>query len=269
MRERFMRGGSQYFNWQMNMEYNDVVKKLNDLIEKIKIAEDRNDEKLVTNLQEEDKDYTEQYLKTEEITKANSNTSEKLQEEFDRIVEDYLKQLEEEKSKLENELEEKLSNTEDYNSVYLVSELQTKITLTEDKIKNIKEISDKEKEREELSSIKKEIINEEIVKLEVRKQELEKEIENKTDENDYMAQYGLGNLQAELHGINRQLEVLKSGNFTKQQIDKAIIEIEKLNKEKTQLKANMPSLNSQDYNELYLLGEQQQIINRMEGRIKK
>ena len=139
------------------MEYNDVVKKLNELIEKIKIAEEKADKEPEIEIEDENMDYTEQFLKTEEITKANANTPEKLKEEFDKTVEDSLKQFETEKSKLEKEIEDKISNTEDYNSIYLVGELQTKVSTLTEQINNIKEISDKENEREELVGIKKEI----------------------------------------------------------------------------------------------------------------
>ena len=81
------------------MEYNEVVKKLNELIEKIKVADEQADKEPEVEIKDENMDYTEAYLQTEEITKANANTPEKLQEEFDKIVEEYIKQLEEEKSK--------------------------------------------------------------------------------------------------------------------------------------------------------------------------
>lgn len=253
----------------MNMEYNDVVKKLNELIEKIKIAEEKADKEPEIKIEDENMDYTEQYLKTEEITKANANTPEKLKEEFDKTVEDSLKQFETEKSKLEKEIEDKISNTEDYNSIYLVGELQTKVSTLTEQINNIKEISDKENEREELVGIKKEIIAEELAKLEVRKQELEKEIESKTDENDYMGQYMLGNLQAELHDINKQIAILKSGNFTKQQIDRAIVEIDKLKQEKSQLENKINSIDENDVNGIYLSGEQHNQLDKVNAKLKR
>ena len=251
------------------MEYNDVVKKLNELIEKIKIAEEKADKEPEIKIEDENMDYTEQYLKTEEITKANANTPEKLKEEFDKTVEDSLKQFETEKSKLEKEIEDKISNTEDYNSIYLVGELQTKVSTLTEQINNIKEISDKENEREELVGIKKEIIAEELAKLEVRKQELEKEIESKTDENDYMGQYMLGNLQAELHDINKQIAILKSGNFTKQQIDRAIVEIDKLKQEKSQLENKINSIDENDVNGIYLSGEQHNQLDKVNAKLKR
>ena len=253
----------------MNMEYNDVVKKLNELIEKIKIAEEKADKEPEIKIEDENIDYTEQYLKTEEITKANANTPEKLKEEFDKTVEDSLKQFETEKSKLEKEIEDKLTNTEDYNSMYLVGELQARVSTLTEQINNIKEISDKENEREELVGIKKEIIAEELSKLEVRKQELEKEIESKTDENDYMSQYMLGNLQAELHDINKQIAILKSGNFTKQQIDRAIVEIDKLKQEKSQLEDKINSIDENDVNGIYLSGEQHNQLDKVNAKLKR
>ena len=251
------------------MEYNDVVKKLNELIEKIKIAEEKADKEPEIKIEDENMDYTEQYLKTEEITKANANTPQKLKEEIDKTVEDSLKQFETEKSKLEKEIEDKISNTEDYNSIYLVGELQTKVSTLTEQINNIKEISDKENEREELVGIKKEIIAEELAKLEVRKQELEKEIESKTDENDYMGQYMLGNLQAELHDINKQIAILKSGNFTKQQIDRAIVEIDKLKQEKSQLENKINSIDENDVNGIYLSGEQHNQLDKVNAKLKR
>lgn len=253
----------------MNMEYNDVVKKLNELIEKIKIAEEKADKEPEIKIEDENMDYTEQYLKTEEITKANANTPEKLKEEFDKTVEYSLKKFETEKSKLEKEIGDKLTNTEDYNSIYLVGELQTKVSTLTEQINNIKEISDKENEREELVGIKKEIIAEELSKLEVRKQELEKEIESKTDENDYMSQYMLGNLQAELHDINKQIAILKSGNFTKQQIDRAIVEIDKLKQEKSQLEDKINSIDENDVNGIYLSGEQHNQLDKVNAKLKR
>ena len=253
----------------MNMEYNDVVKKLNELIEKIKIAEEKADKEPEIKIEDENMDYTEQFLKTEEITKANANTPEKLKEDFDKTVEYSLKKFETEKSKLEKEIEDKLTNTEDYNSIYLVGELQTKVSTLTEQINNIKEISDKENEREELVGIKKEIIAEELSKLEVRKQELEKEIESKTDENDYMSQYMLGNLQAELHDINKQIAILKSGNFTKQQIDRAIVEIDKLKQEKSQLEDKINSIDENDVNGIYLSGEQHNQLDKVNAKLKR
>ena len=251
------------------MEYNDVVKKLNELIEKIKIAEEKADKEPEIEIEDENMDYTEQFLKTEEITKANANTPEKLKEEFDKTVEDSLKKFETEKDKLEKEIEDKLTNTEDYNSMYLVGELQAKVSKLDRQINTIKEISDKENEREEFGKIKKEIIDEELAKLEVRKQELEKEIESKTDENDYMSQYMLGNLQAELHDINKQIAILQSGNFTKQQIDRAIVEIDKLKQEKSQLEDKINSIDENDVNGIYLSGEQHNQLDKVNAKLKR
>lgn len=251
------------------MEYNDVVKKLNELIEKIKIAEEKADKEPEIEIEDENMDYTEQFLKTEEITKANANTPEKLKEEFDKTVEDSLKKFETEKDKLEKEIEDKLTNTEDYNSMYLVGELQAKVSKLDGQINTIKEISDKENEREEFGKIKKEIIDEELAKLEVRKQELEKEIESKTDGNDYMSQYMLGNLQAELNEINSQIETLKSGNFTRQQIDRAIVEIDKLKQEKSQLEDKINSIDENDANGIYLSGEQHNQLDKVNAKLKR
>ena len=290
MRERFMRGGSQYLNWQINMEYNDAVKKLNELIEKIKIAEEQeniheNSDNIIE--EKQDIDYMEQYLNPPKEIEEEEHTPEELKEEFDKTVESAIKNIEKKKSKLQQDIEDRLNDMDDTQDMYLVSELQTKITTIDHQINGIKEISDNENKREEelleqkkreqerleeqkkMGVIKQEFIQEELDKLESRKQELEQKNDSQTLGNQYTEEYLQGETKTELDSINSQIAILKMGKFTKNQINRAMQEIDKLNEEKHQLKANMPSLNAQDYNELYLLGEQQQIINRMEERINE
>lgn len=285
-----MRGGSQYLNWQINMEYNDAVKKLNELIEKIKIAEEQeniheNSDNIIE--EKQDIDYMEQYLNPPKEIEEEEHTPEELKEEFDKTVESAIKNLEDKKSKLQQDIEDRLNDMDDTQDMYLVSELQTKITTIDHQINGIKEISDNENKREEelleqkkreqerleeqkkMGVIKQEFIQEELDKLESRKQELEQKNDSQTLGNQYTEEYLQGETKTELDSINSQIAILKMGKFTKNQINRAMQEIDKLNEEKHQLKANMPSLNAQDYNELYLLGEQQQIINRMEERINE
>ena len=275
----------------MNMEYNDVVKKLNELIEKIKIAENpeniQEEPRKIT--EEQEIDYMEQYLNPpEEIEEEEEKlTPEELKEEFDKTVESAIKNLEDEKSKLQQEIEDRLNSVDETQDMYLVSELQTKITTIDNQINNIRGISDSEnkretdlveqrkkeqeqlEEQEKMTDIKREFIDEELDKLESRKQELEKKYNSQIFGNQYTEEYLQGETKTELDSVNSQIAILKMGEFTKNQINRAMQEIDKLNEEKHQLKANMPSIDAQDYNELYLLGEQQQKINKMEERINK
>lgn len=260
------------------MEYDDIVKKLNELVKKIKNADKHEDIEPNIEIEDENMDYTEQFLLTEELTKSKNNDVEVLKEEFDKIIEDTLKKLEDEKRKVSKEIEYKLSNIEDYNEIYLLGNLQEKFNTIDSQINGINEIkgeldtpskksgekteiSNKEANKEQIEEIKRKIIDIEISKLRKRKEEIEEEIASNSDENDYMAQYMFGNLQAELHEIDKQISVLESGNFTKQLIDRAVTEISELKQEKSKLEAKINSIDENDLNGIYLSGEQQYRIN--------
>ena len=349
------------------MEYNDVVKKLNDLIEQLKAAEgevekqeriaeekqanvdegkqaDIVQEDIVDNVaeqedqnekdfgQSEDLDYTEMYLKTEEITQENARAKaeirareeaikeekarvsarkravkeaegkaqkgkeniKKIKEEFSKTVDETLRGLVQEKEQLQKELEEKLSGL-DYNEYLTLStdiqDLQRKIAVIDSEINNIKGINAKEEERrakieenkksieekkkleaikkakkEKFDAIKKEFINEELIKLEERREKIEEELNS---ENDYMGQYliadTLTKLQDELDEVNEQIEILKSGNFTKQQIDRAKKEIEDLRMQRTKLEQKMSSIDDSDY----LSGDVPYLLSRVNERLEK
>ena len=262
------------------MEYDDIVKKLNELVKKIKNADKHEDIEPNIEIEDENMDYTEQFLLTEELTKSKNNDVEVLKEEFDKIIEDTLKKLEDEKRKVSKEIEYKLSNIEDYNEIYLLGNLQEKFNTIDSQINGINEIkgeldtpskksgekteiSNKEANKEQIEEIKRKIIDIEISKLRKRKEEIEEEIASNSDENDYMAQYMFGNLQAELHEIDKQISVLESGNFTKQLIDRAVTEISELKQEKSKLEAKINSIDENDLNGIYLSGEQQYRINEI------
>lgn len=267
------------------MEYDDIVKKLNELVKKIKNADKHEDIEPNIEIEDENMDYTEQFLLTEELTKSKNNDVEVLKEEFDKIIEDTLKKLEDEKRKVSKEIEYKLSNIEDYNEIYLLGNLQEKFNTIDSQINRINEIkgeldtpskksdekteiSNKEANKEQIEEIKRKIIDIEISKLRKRKEEIEEKIASKSDENDYMAQYMFGNLQAELHEIDKQISVLESGNFTKQLIDRAVTEISELKQEKSKLEAKINSIDENDLNGIYLSGEQQYRINEINERLK-
>lgn len=267
------------------MEYDDIVKKLNELVKKIKNADKHEDIEPNIEIEDENMDYTEQFLLTEELTKSKNNDVEVLKEEFDKIIEDTLKKLEDEKRKVSKEIEYKLSNIEDYNEIYLLGNLQEKFNTIDSQINGINEIkgeldtpskksgekteiSNKEANKEQIEEIKRKIIDIEISKLRKRKEEIEEEIASNSDENDYMAQYMFGNLQAELHEIDKQISVLESGNFTKQLIDRAVTEISELKQEKSKLEAKINSIDENDLNGIYLSGEQQYRINEINERLK-
>lgn len=267
------------------MEYDDIVKKLNELVKKIKNADKHEDIEPNIEIEDENMDYTEQFLLTEELTKSKNNDVEVLKEEFDKIIEDTLKKLEDEKRKVSKEIEYKLSNIEDYNEIYLLGNLQEKFNTIDSQINGINEIkgeldtpskksgekteiSNKEANKEQIEEIKRKIIDIEISKLRKRKEEIEEEIASNSDENDYMAQYMFGNLQAELHEIDKQISVLESGNFTKQLIDRAVTEISELKQEKSKLEAKINSIDENDLNGIYLPGEQQYRINEINERLK-
>lgn len=267
------------------MEYDDIVKKLNELVKKIKNADKHEDIEPNIEIEDENMDYTEQFLLTEELTKSKNNDVEVLKEEFDKIIEDTLKKLEDEKRKVSKEIEYKLSNIEDYNEIYLLGNLQEMFNTIDSQINGINEIkgeldtpskksgekteiSNKEANKEQIEEIKRKIIDIEISKLRKRKEEIEEEIARNSDENDYMAQYMFGNLQAELHEIDKQISVLESGNFTKQLIDRAVTEISELKQEKSKLEAKINSIDENDLNGIYLSREQQYRINEINERLK-